>query len=70
MTLKTHKPTSPGTRFQVSLNRRELQQKRPEKALVTHFAQTAGRNNQGKITVRHREGGAKRLYRVIDFKSR
>jgi large subunit ribosomal protein L2 len=68
MGLKVYKPTSPGIRFRVSLSRKELTQKEPEKALVRRLMKTAGRNNQGKITVRHRGGGVKRLYRVIDFR--
>ncbi|MCR4429120.1 MAG: 50S ribosomal protein L2 [Caldiserica bacterium] len=68
MGLKVYKPTSPGIRFRVSLNRKELAPKEPEKSLVRRLMKNAGRNNQGKITVRHRGGGVKRLYRIIDFK--
>ncbi len=68
MTLKVYKPTSPGMRFRTSLGKDELVPKRPEKALVRRLLKEAGRNYQGKITVRHRGGGAKRLYRLIDFK--
>lgn len=68
MGLKVYKPTSPGIRFRVSLNRKELARKEPEKSLVRRLLKNAGRNNQGKITVRHRGGGVKKLYRLIDFK--
>lgn len=68
MTLKVYKPTSPGMRFRTSLGKDGLTPKKPEKALVRRLLKEAGRNNQGKITVRHRGGGAKRLYRLIDFK--
>ncbi|MEI6509929.1 MAG: 50S ribosomal protein L2 [bacterium] len=68
MSLKVYKPTSPGMRFRVSLGKDGLTPKRPEKSLVRRLLKEAGRNNQGKITVRHRGGGAKRLYRMIDFK--
>lgn len=68
MGLKVYKPTSPGIRFRVSLNRKELARKEPEKSLVRRLLKSAGRNNQGKITVRHRGGGVKKLYRIIDFK--
>jgi large subunit ribosomal protein L2 len=68
MSLKVYKPTSPGMRFRVSLGKDGITPKPPEKSLVRRLMKEAGRNNQGKITVRHRGGGAKRLYRLIDFK--
>ncbi|MBC7288090.1 MAG: 50S ribosomal protein L2 [Armatimonadetes bacterium] len=67
MPLKTHKPTSPGTRFYVSLDYSVLTKKEPEKSLVIAKAKTAGRNNQGRITVRHRGGGARKKIRIVDF---
>ncbi|MFC1919651.1 50S ribosomal protein L2 [Chloroflexota bacterium] len=66
--LKTYKPTSPGRRHQVTLTFEKLTKKKPEKSLLVPLKKKAGRNNQGKITVRHRGGGAKRMLRLIDFK--
>lgn len=66
--MKKLKPTSPGTRF---VNRRsfnELTTNKPFKQLTTRLQSHGGRNNQGRITVRHQGGGVKRLYRLIDFK--
>jgi large subunit ribosomal protein L2 len=61
------KPTSPGRRFRVQI-KEDLHKGRPEKTLVESKKRTSGRNNNGHITVRHRGGGHKRLYRIIDFK--
>ena len=61
------KPTSPGRRFRVNI-KQDLYKGRPEKTLVESKKRTSGRNNNGNITVRHRGGGHKRLYRIIDFK--
>ncbi|MFL2487932.1 MAG: 50S ribosomal protein L2 [Gammaproteobacteria bacterium] len=61
------KPTSPGRRFRV-LIREDLHKGRPEKTLVESKKRISGRNNNGHITVRHKGGGHKRLYRMIDFK--
>ena len=61
------KPTSPGRRFRVQI-REELHKGRPEKTLVESKRRISGRNNNGHITVRHKGGGHKRLYRIIDFK--
>jgi large subunit ribosomal protein L2 len=61
------KPTSPGRRFRVQI-REELYKGRPEKTLVESKKRISGRNNNGHITVRHKGGGHKRLYRIIDFK--
>ena len=61
------KPTSPGRRFRVNI-KQDLYKGRPEKSLVESKKRTSGRNNNGNITVRHRGGGHKRLYRIIDFK--
>jgi large subunit ribosomal protein L2 len=68
MGIKPHKPTSPGRRFQTSSEFDEITQKRPEKGLLRSLRKKGGRNSNGRITVRHRGGGHKRAYRVIDFK--
>ncbi len=66
MAVKSYKPTTPGRRHAGVLVS-ELANKKPEKRLVYGFAKSGGRNNSGKITVRHRGGGAKRLVRIVDF---
>lgn len=68
MALKIYKPTSPGRRGMTGAGFEELTKKRPEKSLLVPLKKKAGRNNQGRITVRHRGGGAKRMLRIIDFK--
>ncbi len=68
MAIKKVKPTSAGRRFQTYGDGAELAQKGPEKTLLKKNSQRAGRNNLGRITARHRGGGHKRHYRVIDFK--
>ncbi len=68
MALKSFKPTSPGLRQMTVSTFEEITTNKPEKALTSTLNKKAGRNNQGRITVRHRGGGAKRLYRLIDFK--
>jgi len=68
MAIKTYRPTSPGRRGMSSTSRRELSKEGPERKLVEKLTKTAGRNNHGRITVRHRGGGHKRRLRVIDFK--
>lgn len=68
MPIKIYKPTTPGRRKASVLDFSGLTKKRPAKHLVERNTKTGGRNNTGRITVRHRGGGAKRLYRVIDFK--
>ncbi len=68
MPIKTCKPTSPGRRFQTYLVNPELSKKEPEKSLIEPLKKTGGRNCYGRITVRHRGGGHKRMYRIIDFK--
>lgn len=69
MPIKQYKPTSPGRRNASSQTYTELTKKRPEKALTESLKKkSAGRNNQGRITVRHRGGGSRRLYRIIDWK--
>jgi large subunit ribosomal protein L2 len=66
--LKRYKPTSPGQRFKTTADFSELTKKRPEKRLTEANPKKAGRNNHGRITMRRRGGGHKRLYRMIDFK--
>jgi large subunit ribosomal protein L2 len=68
MAVKRHKPTSPGRRFATWPDRAEVTKSEPEKALTTGLKKSGGRNTHGRITSRHRGGGAKRKYRVIDFK--
>ena len=68
MGIRVYKPTSPARRFMSVLTFEEITKKEPERSLVTDLRHKAGRNNQGKITVRHQGGGARRKYRIIDFK--
>lgn len=68
MPIKKCKPTSPGRRFQSILINPELTAKEPEKSLTEPLKKTGGRNNYGRVTLRFRGGGHKRLYRIIDFK--
>ena len=70
MALKHFNPTSPGRRGLVLVDRSELHKGRPEKTLVEGLTGKGGRSNNGRITVRFRGGGAKRLYRLVDFKRR
>lgn len=68
MAIKKHKPTSPGRRFATQLTRDEVTKTEPEKSLLEPLAKKGGRNNYGRVTARHRGGGHKRRYRIIDFK--
>lgn len=68
MPLKVYKPTSPGRRGMTGSTFEEITEQEPEKSLLKPLKRNAGRNNQGRITVRHRGGGARRMYRIIDFK--
>ena len=68
MGLKKYKPTSPGRRFQTVSDFAEITTATPEKSLLEPLPQKGGRNNNGRITVRHQGGGHKRQYRKIDFK--
>lgn len=68
MGIKQYKPTSPGRRGASGYGFEEITKDRPEKALLQPLKKKAGRNNQGRLTVRHRGGGAKRRLRLIDFK--
>ena len=65
-----YRPTSPGRRFQTGYDFKEITKDRPEKALTEPIRKSGGRNNNGRITLRHRGGGHKRVYRLIDFKRR
>lgn len=68
MPIRQYRPTSPGRRGMSVSSFEEITKTKPEKSLTTRLQKHAGRNNQGKITVRHRGGGEKRAYRIIDFK--
>ena len=68
MGIRVYKPTSPARRFMSVLTFDELTKKEPERSLTTDLRHKAGRNASGKITVRHQGGGARRKYRIIDFK--
>ena len=68
MPIKNFKPNTPGTRGMSTLINDEITTSTPEKSLLVKKSKTGGRNNQGKITVRHIGGGVRRKYRVIDFK--
>lgn len=68
MAVKKRKPTSPGRRFQTVSDFSEITRSRPEKSLLAPRPSKAGRNSNGRITSRHRGGGHKRRYRVIDFR--
>lgn len=68
MAIKKYKPTTNGRRGMSTLKNEELTKTAPTKSLLKKANKTGGRNNQGKLTVRHIGGGAKRKYRVIDFK--
>ena len=70
MALKQYNPTSPGRRTLVLIDRSELHKGRPEKSLVEGLTKTGGRGGGGRVAVRFRGGGAKRLYRKVDFKRR
>jgi len=70
MALKQFNPTSPGRRQLVLVDKSELHKGRPEKTLVEGLTKSGGRGGNGRIAVRFRGGGAKRLYRVVDFKRR
>ncbi len=68
MAIRNYKPTTPGRRKMSSLVNEEITTSTPEKSLTVTMKKNSGRNNQGKITVRHQGGGVKRRYRIIDFK--
>ena len=68
MAIRNYKPTTPGRRKMSALVNEEITTSTPEKSLTVTLKKNSGRNNQGKITVRHQGGGVKRKYRIIDFK--
>ena len=70
MGIKTYNPYTPSRRNMTGLDFDVITKTTPEKSLTTSLKKTAGRNNQGKITVRHHGGGSRRKYRIIDFKRR
>jgi large subunit ribosomal protein L2 len=68
MALKEYKPTSPGRRNTIVDDFGDITKSKPEKSLLAPLTKTGGRNNRGRITTRHRGGGHKRRYRIVDFK--
>ena len=68
MAVKSFKPYSAGRRFMTVASFDEVTTDKPEKSLVVSLNKTGGRNQQGRLTVRHQGGGHKRRYRIIDFK--
>ncbi|MDR1701309.1 MAG: 50S ribosomal protein L2 [Sporomusaceae bacterium] len=68
MAVKSFKPYTPGRRFMTVADFSELSKVEPERSLTVQLKKHSGRNNQGRLTVRHQGGGHKRLYRIIDFK--
>lgn len=68
MGVKKFKPTSPSRRFMTTSDFAEVTRDKPERSLIAPLSKKGGRNNRGRITVRHRGGGHKRRYRVIDFR--
>lgn len=68
MAIRSYRPTTNGRRGMTTLVNEDITKSKPEKSLVVTIKKSGGRNNQGKITVRHHGGGAKRKYRIIDFK--
>src|SRR5437763_15931879 len=68
MALRQFKPTSPGRRFMTVSRFDEITKTKPEKSLLEPLKKSGGRNNTGRVTSRHRGGGHKRQYRIIDFK--
>lgn len=68
MSIKKLKPVTPGTRFRTNFTFEEITKSEPEKSLLVSLKKSGGRNNLGRVTARHRGGGHKRKYRIIDFK--
>jgi len=68
MAIKKLKPVTPGSRFKSNYGFEEITKTTPEKSLTTSLSKSGGRNNLGRMTIRHRGGGHKRRYRIIDFK--
>jgi len=67
MAIKTYRPTSPAIRFRTTLENSELSKERPLKKLSAYKQRISGRNNKGRLTIRHRGGGHRKLYRIVDF---
>ena len=70
MGIKSYNPYTPSRRHMTGSDFSEITKATPEKSLTVSLKKNAGRNNQGKITVRHQGGGSRRKYRIIDFKRR
>ena len=68
MAIKTYRPTSPAIRFRTTLENSDLSAERPLKSLTRYKKRISGRNNKGHLTIRHRGGGHRKLYRLIDFR--
>ncbi len=68
MAIKTYKPTTPGQRGMTTLSSVGITTKKPLRSLTVTKRRTNGRNNQGRITTRHRGGGARRSYRLVNFR--
>jgi large subunit ribosomal protein L2 len=68
MAVKRFRPTTPTLRYKTVSSFEEITKKTPEKSLLTPIKKKGGRNNQGRVTIRHRGGGHKRMYRIIDFR--
>ncbi|MDR1510000.1 MAG: 50S ribosomal protein L2, partial [Synergistaceae bacterium] len=68
MGIKKYRPTTPGRRFMTSPDYSEITRTQPERSLTESLKNCGGRNNTGRITMRHRGGGARKIYRIIDFK--
>ncbi len=68
MAIKTYKPTTPSRRFYTNVESNDITSKPSVRSLLVKLPAAAGRNNNGRITSRHKEAGAKKLYRIIDFK--
>ncbi|HUH42689.1 MAG TPA: 50S ribosomal protein L2 [Sulfurimonas sp.] len=68
MAIKSYKPTTPSRRFYTNVENKDITSKPSVRSLLIKLPASAGRNNNGRITSRHREAGAKKLYRIIDFK--
>ena len=68
MAIKTYKPTTPSRRFYTNIDNSDITAKASVRSLLVKLPAAAGRNNNGRITSRHKEAGAKKLYRIIDFK--
>ena len=69
MGIKTYKPVTPSRRNMTSYDFSEISKVAPQKSLMKSLKKNSGRNSYGRITVRHRGGGNRRKYRIVDFKS-